>query len=78
MTYFVSNWDIKPKTQSTSEHSVQTRAVQPVATRRQSPCLPKPAVVIMTSFSLWHHWRHAHRYGHTNVRTYGHLTALNI
>jgi len=32
-----------------------TRALQPVATRRQSPYLRKPAIVIMTSFSLWLH-----------------------
>jgi len=31
-----------------------TRAVQPVATCRQSPYLHKPAIVIVTSFSLWH------------------------
>jgi len=30
-----------------------TRAVQPVATCRQSPYLHKPAIVIVTSFSLW-------------------------
>jgi len=28
--------------------------VQPVATCRQSPYLQKPAIVIVTSFSLWH------------------------
>jgi len=68
-----------------------TRAVQPMAT---SPIvLSQPAIVIVTSFSLWRAsclrhsqlpfslWRHshcdficywaghAHRYGHTNVRT---------
>ena len=32
-----------------------TRAVQPVATCRQSPYLHEPAVIIMTSFSLWRH-----------------------
>jgi len=30
-----------------------TRAVQPVATCRQSPYLHKPAIVIVTSLSLW-------------------------
>jgi len=30
-----------------------TRAVQPVATCRQSPYLHKPAIVIVTLFSLW-------------------------
>jgi len=48
--------------------------VQPVATCRQSPYLHKPAIVIVTSFSLWRHshcdviryWTgHAHRYGRT-------------
>jgi len=34
-----------------------TRAVQPVATCRQSPYLQKPAIVIVTSFSLWRHSR---------------------
>jgi len=52
---------------------ILTIAVQPVATRRQSVYLHKPAVVIVTSFSLWRQRRHAHRYGRTNVRTYGHL-----
>jgi len=33
--------------------SCNTRAVQPVATCRQSPYLHKPAIVIVTSFSLW-------------------------
>jgi len=33
--------------------SIQTSAVQPVATCRQSPYLHKPATVIVTSFSLW-------------------------
>jgi len=69
----------------------QTGAVQPVATCRQSPYLHKPAIVIvtslaalaapvlvMTSFSLWHHsllsWpRPLLR---TYIRTYGHLTAF--
>jgi len=49
-----------------------TRAVQPVATCRQSPYLHKPALVIVTSFSLWRLapiaalassfplWRHCH------------------
>jgi len=32
---------------------VKTRAVQPVATCRQSPYLHKPAIVIVTSLSLW-------------------------
>jgi len=32
-----------------------TRVVQPMATCRQSPCLHKPAIVIVTSFSLWRH-----------------------
>ena len=31
------------------------RALQPVATCRQSPYFHKSAIVIMTSFSLWHH-----------------------
>ena len=31
----------------------RTRAVQPVATCRQSPYLHKSAIVIVTSFSLW-------------------------
>jgi len=30
-----------------------TGAVQPVATCRQSPYLHKPAIIIVTSFSLW-------------------------
>jgi len=34
-----------------------TRTVQPVATCRQSPYLHKPAIVIVTSFSLWRHSR---------------------
>jgi len=34
-----------------------TRALQPVATCRQSPCLHKPAIIIVTSFSLWRHSR---------------------
>jgi len=33
--------------------SIYARAVQPVATCRHSPYLHKPAVVILTSFSLW-------------------------
>ena len=51
-----------------------TRAVQPVTTCRQSPYLHKPAIVIVTSFSLWRLalwrswrsqppfslWRHSH------------------
>ena len=54
-----------------------TRAVQPVATCRQSPYLHKPAVAIVTSISLWRHshcdiiryWAgHTHRYGRTYVR----------
>jgi len=32
---------------------ITTRAVQPVATCRQSPYLHKPVIVIGTSFSLW-------------------------
>ena len=32
-----------------------TRAMQPVATCRQSPYLHKPAVIMMTSFLLWRH-----------------------
>ena len=32
-----------------------TRALQPVTTCRQSPYLHKPAIIIMTSFSLWRH-----------------------
>jgi len=32
--------------------STITRALQPVATCRQSPYLHKPAIIIMTSFSL--------------------------
>ena len=31
----------------------ETRTVQPVTTCRQSPYLRKPAIVIVTSFSLW-------------------------
>ena len=34
-----------------------TRALQPVATCRRSPYLHKPAIIIMTSFSLWRHSR---------------------
>jgi len=40
-----------------------------MATRHQSPYLrpvtsaTKPAILSMTSFSLWRHWRHAQRYG---------------
>jgi len=34
-----------------------TRALQPVATCRQSPYLQKPAIVNVTSFSLWRHSR---------------------
>jgi len=34
-----------------------TRALQPVATSRQLQYLHKPAIIIMTSFSLWHRWR---------------------
>jgi len=33
--------------------SIHTKVVQPVATCRQSPYLHKPAIVIVTSFSLW-------------------------
>jgi len=33
----------------------ETRAVQPVATCRQSPYVHKPAIVIVSSFSLWRH-----------------------
>jgi len=55
--------------------SSYTRAVQPVATCRQSPYLHKPAIVTVTSISLWCHsrvsrlrrsqppfslWRHSH------------------
>ena len=36
-----------------------TRAVQPVATCRQSPYLHKAAIVIVTSFSLWRYSRPA-------------------
>jgi len=36
---------------------VVTRALQPVATCRQLPYLHKPAIIIMTSFSLWRHLR---------------------
>jgi len=32
---------------------IYTRALQPVATCRQSPYLRKPAIIIVTSFSLW-------------------------
>jgi len=32
---------------------MHTTAVQPVATCRQSPYLNKPAIVIVTPFSLW-------------------------
>ena len=55
-----------------------TRALQPVATCRQSPYLHKLA--IMTSFSLWRCWAdHAQRYERTlGLRTYRQLTAFNI
>ena len=48
-----------------------TRVVQPMAACRQSPYLHKPAIIVVMSFSLWHHlllsWpRPALR---TNVRT---------
>jgi len=51
-----------------------TRALEPVATCRQSPYLHKPAIIIMTSLSLWRHSHcyviryeagHAQRYGRT-------------
>jgi len=35
----------------------ETRALQPVATCRQLLCLHKPAIVIVTSFSLSRLWR---------------------
>ena len=38
---------------SSANNSINTRAVQPVATCRQSPYLHKPAIVVVTSFSLW-------------------------
>jgi len=50
------------------------RALQAVATCRQSPYLHKPAIVVVTSFSLWRHsllsWSRPALW--TNVRTYGH------
>jgi len=65
-----------------------TRALQTVATCRQSPYLHKPAIIsqppFSLSFSLWRHshcdviryWAgHAQRYGRT-LRTYGHLTCV--
>jgi len=49
-----------------------TRALQPVATCRQSPYLHKPAIIIVTSFSLWRYslmsWQRPALW--TNVRTY--------
>ena len=62
-----------------SLHVIHTRALQPVATCRQSPYL-RPAIITVTSISLRRHsllsWpRPALR---TNVRTYGHITAFNI
>ena len=63
-------------------YTIETRAVQPVAICRQSPYLHKPAIVIVTSFSLW---RHSH-YDFLRLRRsptvtdvrYGDLTAFNI
>jgi len=69
--------------------SSNTRAVQPVATCHQSPYLHKPAIVIvtlfslrrfaapvliMTSFSLWRHSLLS--WPHPPLRTYKHLTAF--
>jgi len=54
-----------------------TRAVQPVATCRQSPYLHKPAIVIATSFATklaTPTVKDVRTYG----RTDGHLTAINI
>jgi len=48
-----------------------------VATCRQLSYL-RPAIIIVTSFWLWGHWRHVHRHGRTYERTYGHLTAFTI
>jgi len=49
------------------DSTVDTRALQPVATCRQSPYLHEPAIVIVTSFSLSRRsqppfplWRHSH------------------
>jgi len=50
-----------------------TRALLPVATCHQLPYLrpvpsaTKPAILIMTSFSLWRHWRHAQCYGRMDI-----------
>jgi len=77
----------------TSEWQVKvTIAVQPVATCRQSPYFHKPAIAIVTSFSLrrsqppFSLWRHSHcdvirycplrTYERTYVRTDRHLTAF--
>jgi len=50
---------------------LQSRALQPMATYRQSPYFHKPAIIIMTSFSLWRHlllsWPHPALW--TNLRT---------
>jgi len=42
---------------------ILTRAVQPVATCHQLSYLHKPAILIVTSFSLWHHSRGLHLRG---------------
>jgi len=49
-SYVVKSWFIFPL-HLISDHKL-TRVVQPVATCRQSPYLHKPAIVIVTSFSL--------------------------
>jgi len=52
-----------------------TRALQAVATCHQSPYLHKPAIIIVTSFSLWRHsllsWLHPTlwTYERTYIRT---------
>ena len=54
-----------------------TRALQPVATCRQSPYLHKPAIIIVTSFSLWRHSLLS--WPHPALRTYvlGYLVPYN-
>ena len=56
----------------------EIRALQPVATCRQSPYLHKPPIIIVTSLSLWLHshgdviryWAgHAQRYVKRTLRT---------
>jgi len=61
--------------ENVDESLLPTRTLQPVDTCRQSPYLHKPAIIIMTSFSLWRDssvsrlwrsqpplslWRHSH------------------